>query len=461
MEEREQKKHLRAHCLVLTYPTQGHINPLLQFSKRLEHKGVKVTFVTTRFISKTFFRRESSSTSFALEAISDGYDEGGSSQAESDMAYLDTYRKVGSQTLTGLIEKLKTSGSSVDCTVYDAFLPWVLDVAKQFGLVAAPLFTQASAVNSIYYHVHRGLIKLPVTEAQVLVPGMPPLERRDLPSFIDDLESYPGFHQIVMEQFSNIDKADWVLCNTFYELEQEVADFLAKLFPWKTIGPTLPSMYLDKQVKDDVGYSFNMFKPNNDAYMKWLDEKPKGSVAYISFGSLANLGIDQMEELCWGLKKGNTYFLWVLRESEEAKLPQNFVIDTKEKGLLVSWCSQLEVLAHEAVGCFITHCGWNSTLEALSLGVPLVAMPQWTDQPTNAKYVMDVWKMGLRVPVDEKGLVKQEGIMHCITEIMQGDKGREIKMNAEKWKKLAKDALKLGGSSDKSIDEFIANLALS
>jgi len=128
---------------------------------------------------------------------------------------------------------------------------------------------------------------------------------------------------------------------------------------------------------------------------------------------------------------------------------------------VVRWCPQLEVLTHEAVGCFVTHCGWNSTLEALSSGVPMVAVPHWSDQSTNAKHIMDIWKMGLKVPVDEKGLVKQEAIENCIREIMEGERGEEIKKNALKWRKLAREAVDEGGSSDKNIEEFVAKLVHS
>ena len=165
-----------------------------------------------------------------------------------------------------------------------------------------------------------------------------------------------------------------------------------------------------------------------------------------------------MLELALGLKRSNRYFLWVVRETEQNKLPSNFIEETSEKGLVVSWCPQLDVLAHKAMGCFMTHCGWNSTLEALSLGVPMIAMPHWTDQPTNAKFVADVWQVGIRVSKDEKGIIRKEEIERCIREIMEGEKSAEIKQNSEKWKKLAKDAVDEGGSSDKNIDEFVAKL---
>lgn len=164
----------------------------------------------------------SSSSSISLQTISDGYDEGGIDQAESIKSYLDRFWKVGLQTLDNLVEELSGSDCPVDCIIYDAFMPWGLDVAKKFGLVGAAFFTQSCAVDSIYYHVHRGLIKLPVTETQILVPGLPPLEPQDLPSLIYHLGTYPDFFDMLLDQFSNIDRADWVFCNSFYMLEREV-----------------------------------------------------------------------------------------------------------------------------------------------------------------------------------------------------------------------------------------------
>jgi pathogen-inducible salicylic acid glucosyltransferase len=214
-----EKNGYRAHCLVLTYPAQGHINPMMEFCKRLQHKGVKVTFVITNFISKTMHKEASS---IALETISDGYDEGGLAQAESIYAYEESFRRVGSQTLTQLIEKLSSSSSPVDCVVYDSLLTWALDIAKSFGLLGAVFLTQSCAVDNIYYHVHKGVLKLPLSETEILLLGSPPLQPQDLPSFISDFGSYPVYYDMLVGQFSNIDKADWVFVNTFYELEQEV-----------------------------------------------------------------------------------------------------------------------------------------------------------------------------------------------------------------------------------------------
>ncbi|GMP54993.1 hypothetical protein CsSME_00019954 [Camellia sinensis var. sinensis] len=449
-----------AHVLALPYPSQGHVNPMLQFCKRLVSKGLKTTFAITTFISKTM---NPQSNYVQFDTISDGYDEGGFMQAGDVQAYLTRLEATGSKTLADLIKRHQNSDHPIDCIVYDAFLPWALEVAKEFGLAGAAFFTQPCAVNYIYYYAHEGLLKLPVERSSlpVSIPGMPMLELEDMPSFIYVHGSYPAYFEVVLNQFLNVEKADYVLVNTFYKLEDKVVDSMSKVSPLMTIGPTIPSLYLDKRVENDNDYGFNLFQLDPSICLEWLSHKPKKSVVYMSFGSMANLGVEQIEELAWGLKRTNCYFLWVVRASEEAKLPKKFVEETSNKGLLVGWSPQLEVLASETIGCFFSHCGWNSTIEALSLGVPMVVMPQWTDQTTNAKFVQDVWKVGIKVKVNEKGIVGREEVEDCIREVMGGDGGEELKKNAIKWRDLAKEAISEGGTSDKDIDELVSKLTNS
>uniref|UniRef100_A0A2N9FLF1 Glycosyltransferase n=1 Tax=Fagus sylvatica TaxID=28930 RepID=A0A2N9FLF1_FAGSY len=433
----------KTHILVIPYPLQGHINPMLQFSKRLASKGPRVTFVTTTCISKSI--QAHASSSFNFETISDGSEEV-EENLESIDERLKRFKSTVSQNLTKLIERHNHSKYPPKFIVYDSFMSWVLNVARQLGLDGAPFFTQACVVNAIYYHAHQGAIQMPLEGSSISLPSMPSLENNDLPSFLNDTGMYEALLKLVVNQFSNFQEAKWLLCNTFDKLEHEVA---------------IPSMYLDKRLEDDKEYGLNLFKPNMDACMKWLDTKEIDSVVYTSFGSLASLGEEQMEELTWGLKNSNCYFLWVVRESEEKKLPNNFSQETAKKGLVVSWCPQLEVLAHKAVGCFISHCGWNSTLEALSLGVPMVAMPQWTDQATNAKFIVDVWKVGVKIKVNEKGIATKKEIELCIREVMEGERGKEMKRNSVRWKELAKEAIHEGGSSDKNIEEFVTSFTHS
>ncbi|XP_049376602.1 UDP-glycosyltransferase 74G1-like [Solanum stenotomum] len=448
----------KAHCLILPFPLQGHINPMLQFSKRLQSKRVEITIAPTKYFLN---KMKELPTSVSIEAISDGYDDGGIDQAKTYEAYLTRFKEVGSDTLSQLIQKLTNSGCPVNCIVYDPNLHWAVEVAKKFGLISAAFFTQNCAVDNIYYHVHKGVIKLPPTQndEKILIPGFSStIEASDVPTFVINPEA-ERILQVLVNQFTNLDKVDWVLINSFYELEKEVIDWMSKIYPIKTIGPTIPSMYLDKRLHDDKEYGLSIFKPITNECLNWLNHQPISSVVYVSFGSLAIVEAEQMEELAWGLKNSNNNFLWVVRSTEESKLPKNFIEElTIEKGLVVSWCPQLQVLEHESIGCFLTHCGWNSTLEAISLGVPMVTMPQWSDQPTNAKLVKDVWEIGVRAKQDEKGIVRREVVEECIKLLMEEEKGKLIRENAKKWKELARNAVDEGGSSDKNIEEFVSKL---
>ncbi|XP_028784229.1 UDP-glycosyltransferase 74G1-like [Neltuma alba] len=451
----------KAHCLLVAYPAQGHINPMLQFCKRLEYHKVKATLVTTRSFWRTVTTELTSDSNISIETISDGYDEGVEEEArKNSKIYVQRFWQVGFQSLSELIEKLSGKGCPVDCVIYDSFLHWAVDVAKKFGLVGAAFFTQTCAVNCIYFHLHQGILKLPITESKILFPGLTELEPSDLPTFLYlQYGMHPQYWDLLVDPFNNIGKADWVLSNSVYELEPEVVDWMKKMWPVRTIGPTVPSMFLDKRIPNDNDYGISMFKPSNDLCMNWLNDKPKASVVYVSFGSLASYSEEQMQELAWGLIDADSYFLWVVRESEEAKLPRNILETLSKKGLIVRWCPQLKVLAHEAVGCFITHCGWNSTLEALSLGVPMIGVPYWSDQTTNLKHIVDVWKVGHRAPVDEKGILKRETVKHCIKEVMESEKGKEMKNSAIKWMNLIKNSVDEGGSSDKNIAEFVARIS--
>ncbi|XP_031119331.1 UDP-glycosyltransferase 74G1-like isoform X1 [Ipomoea triloba] len=443
------------HCLILPFPAQGHINPMLQFSKRLEAKGVKITIAVTKFLLTTL--QDLSSSHLSIETISDGFDEGCSSQTRSSQAYIDKFREVGSETLAQVLRRLRVGRFPVSCVVYDAFLPWVVDVAVEEGVSGACFFTQSCAVDGIYYYCQQGRIKVPLGGDEVVeIPGLPCLEPKDMPSFIYSPESsYPFALEMLMNQFCNIQKADWILVNTFYELERQVIDWMRKLWVVGAIGPTVPSKYLDNRLPDDKEYGLSVFKPMTEVCMKWLDDRQDGSVVYVSFGSMVHLQEEQMEELAWALRRSNRPFLWVVRSEEANKLPKNF-LEEKTRGLVVSWCPQLQVLAHSAVGCFLTHCGWNSTLEAISLGVPMIAIPQWSDQATNSKLVMDKWKTGVRAKTDENGVVKREEIEECIGRVMEEE---EMRANTRKWKQVCKEAMEEGGTSDRDIQDFISCLA--
>ena len=211
----------RGHVLAVPYPTQGHITPIRQFCKRLISKGLETTLTLTTFVFNSI--KPDPSSPISIATISDGYDQG----CESPYTiheYLQNFKTFGSRTIADIIRKHQTSDNPITCMVYDAFIPWALDVAREFGIAAAPFFTQSCAVNYVYYlsYINHGSLKLPVED-------LPFLELQDLPSFLSVSGSYPAFLEMVLQQFTNFEKADFVLINTFQELELHVRPLFLQL----------------------------------------------------------------------------------------------------------------------------------------------------------------------------------------------------------------------------------------
>lgn len=234
MENKDEDYKAQVHVLVLPFPIHGHINPMLQFAKRLTSRGIKVTLAPTLFMAKSL---RIDAGPIAVDPISDGCDEHGYRYcAESPRAYLDSFRTVGSRTLARLIEKHQHSSNAPSCLVYDPFLPWAQDVARRLGLRCAAFFTQSCGVDAIYYNVHRGRLAAPVTVTSVCLPVMPTLQVSELPSLVSKPESYPGVLELLVGQFSNLDRVDWVLINTFDKLEDEVCNMVFTCFIKKQLS---------------------------------------------------------------------------------------------------------------------------------------------------------------------------------------------------------------------------------
>ncbi|CAL5384328.1 unnamed protein product [Camellia sinensis] len=415
----EEERVYKAHVIVIPFYGQGHLNPMLQFSKRLASKELKVIVTTVLSVTKTMPSRAGS---IAFEPVYDDCTEGGIQDLEDLRAIL-----------------IESSEYPVKCLVYDGNMPWALNIAKQLGIAAAAFFTQSCAAIASYYPMHLDLLGEPLPVLAFPMPALPEIRIPKMPLFGSDTSRYLPMIRYVLEQFSNIEKADWVLFNSFDELEGEVVKWMSNLWPVRTIGPTVPSIYLDKRADNDSDYGLQLYKPQNEDCLKWLNTKDTGSVVYVSFGSVASLNAEQTAEMAEALKQNNNSFLWVVRSDEQSKLPSGFV----EEVLPVGGVS----------------CGWNSTVEAISFGVPVVAMPQFLDQVTNAHFVEQVWGVGVITKVDEKGVATTVEIERCVGEVMQGERGQEIKKNAMRWKELATEAVDESGSSDKYIDEIITCLA--
>ncbi|CAL5082387.1 unnamed protein product [Urochloa decumbens] len=464
------------HILLLPNPSQGHINPILQFGKRLAARpGVRCTLAVTRFVlsqSGGGGGGEQPATAGGgavvhVAAVSDGCDRGGFDEVVGVEAYTARLEAVGSETVGALLRSEAALGRPVHALVYDAFLPWAQRVARRHGAASAAFFTQSCAVNVTYGHARAGLVDATLVtwaggdggERPLLeLPGLPAgLTPRDLPTFITDPKDRE-YLDLLVNQFRGLETADHVLVNSFYELQPQESEYMESKWRAKTVGPTVPSAYLENRLPEDTSYGFHIYTPLTAVTKAWLDARPARSVVYASFGSLAKPDTVQMAEMAEGLYDSGKAFLWVVRASAMSKVPENFADKSKERGLIVTWSPQLEVLAHPAVGCFLTHCGWNSTMEGMGAGVPMVAMPHWSDQTMNAKYIADVWRVGVRVCPNERGVVRKEEVERCVREVMEGERSTEYRQNATNWKEKAKRAMSEGGSSDNNILEFIGKL---
>ncbi|KAK3129712.1 hypothetical protein QOZ80_6BG0483650 [Eleusine coracana subsp. coracana] len=446
------------HVLLFPFPIQGHINPLLQFGKRLAgFSGVRCTLAATRFVVNS---TKPSPSSVHIAVFSDGCDDGGPDELGGmGSPYFSRLESAGSETLDELLRLESERGRPVHVVVYDPFMAWAQGVARRRGAACAAFLTQTCAVDIMYAHAWAGRVPPPPVPPEELseLPGLPSqLQLADLPTFLVDPEYPKCFRDLLVNQFLGLDTVDHALVNSFYELEPQEAEYLESTWGAKTVGPTVPSAYLDNRLPDDVSYGMHLHTPMAEESRAWLDINTTSSVLYVSFGSMASLDHNQMAEIAEGLYNCGKPFLWVVRAKETHKLPDKFVDRAKSRGLIVPWCPQLEVLAHPSVGCFFTHCGWNSTVEALSAGVPMVAMPHWSDQTTNAKYIQDVWCVGVRIQPDAKGVVRSEEVERCVREVMEGERSDEFKKRAVDWSHKAKKAMSEGGSSDINISNFLS-----
>jgi UDP:flavonoid glycosyltransferase YjiC (YdhE family) len=193
-------------------------------------------------------------------------------------------------------------------------------------------------------------------------------------------------------------------------------------------------------------------------------------VVFLSFGSMGTFPAAQLREMARGLENSGHRFLWVVRNPPEhpceslepdmeALLPGGFLDRTRERGMVVmNWAPQMEVLQHDAVGAFVTHCGWNSALEGIVSGVPMVCWPLYSEQRMNKVHMVEEMKVGVVVEGYEKELVKAEELEAKVRLVLESEEGKKLRERLVMAREMAVDALKDGGSSDVALDEFLNGL---
>eukprot|EP01018_Ginkgo_biloba_P000401 Gb_07441 [translate_table: standard] len=456
------------HVVAIPYPGQGHINPMMQLCKKLATRpGMIITFVLTHswHTQITINAQFRLSSNIRIAEIADVI------PSESDRwanfkEFLKAVATKMEAPVEDLIEKsLNQELPPISCIIADLFLPWTVSVAKTFSVPLALLWTQPVTVYNIFFHsdllISRGHVPFRGSDESDdsidYIPGVPPLHPTDLPSPLQVRDLTDLTIDSVLVCFESARKADCILANSLHELEGQTVDALKRALdtPIYCVGPLIPSAYSDGSDPQDTAFGTSWRAELDCA--EWLNRNPKHSVLYVSFGSLAAISSAQMEEIAMGLLESGHPFLWVLRGNGVEMLPSGFVDEIEDRGIIVPWSAQLAVLSHPSVGGFLSHCGWNSTLESICLGVPMLGFPLFMDQFPACKLVVDEWKIGLRLKrgVFGEKTVERGLIARNVKRLMNGEEGNQIRKRAENLRNVAKKAAMGGGSSFTDLDKFL------
>ncbi|XP_061366524.1 UDP-glycosyltransferase 83A1-like [Gastrolobium bilobum] len=442
--------------LVLPFPAQGHVNPMMNFSQNLVERGCKVYFVNTDFnhkhvVSSMVEQKESLDESLLkLVSIPDGLRP---EDDRTDFAKLfDSILSTMPSMLQKKIEEVHLNGDDrISCIVADVNMGWALNVGNKLGIKGALFWPASAAMFAMQCNlptlIDNGIIDSygsPITKKTFRIsPTMPVMDTKSLFwTSITDLINLKKTFNFFIESAQTTNLTEWWLCNTTYELEPGVLSFVPKLLP---VGPLLRS-YDNKSVN---ARSIGQFWEEDLSCMDWLDQQPHHSVLYVAFGSFTLLDQNQFKELALGLDLTNRPFLWVVRQDSNCTNPNEFL---GSKGKIVSWAPQQKVLSHPALACFVSHCGWNSTMEGLSNGVPFLCWPYFADQFYNKKYICDELKVGLGFDSDENGLVSRWEIKTKVDQLLSDENIRSMSL---KLKVNVMSNLGEGSMSSENFSKFV------
>ncbi|KAL6573589.1 hypothetical protein OROHE_002048 [Orobanche hederae] len=449
------EKQRKLHAIMIAIPYQGHMNPFVYLALKLASRGITVTFVhleaAHRRLAKAHHGADSADFDPLVEPRAAGLDiryatitDGLDPIAYDRDLNFEYWAMLNAEFTTQVDEfvgnTILAEPDLVHLMVTDTAFVWPAEVCEKHNIINVSYWTQPALVFALNYHFDllkdhgHYMYSGEIDEEITYVPGIKSISAKDLTSVMKEPGELRIINSTTITAFEKVKKADFILQNTVEELESEVLSALNKYQPNYAVGP--------------VGFSKNIPFAGITTSLRsvsdctdWLASKPPASVLYVSLGSFVNTNKELLTELAHGL------LLSVPGYREELK----------DRGLIIPWGNQVKILSDPAVGGFLTHNGWNSTVESIWCGVPMICYPMLFDQPTNRKLVVDEWKVGINL-CDGAGVDRVE-VAEKIKRFMREDVSERLRQQQiGKVRKTMQKALDEGGSSETNLDRFIADL---
>ncbi|KAF3444677.1 hypothetical protein FNV43_RR14370 [Rhamnella rubrinervis] len=449
------------HAVLFPFMAKGHTIPLLHLARFLLSRNLAVTVFTTPsnrpFISHSLSDTKSSIIDLPFpQSIPDIPAGVESTDRLSSMSLIPSFVLATKSIQPHFELALECLIPRVTFVVSDGFLWWTLDSTSKFGVPRLVFYGICAYANSLARVVIKNLLpgRNESNNESITVPTFPWIKvtKNDFDAMISDPEpNRTPASGVFMNCVKSTMSSFGMLFNSFYELEPLFVDFWNRECQPRAwcIGP----LCLAQPVKSESS--------NKPVWIQWLDQKLDQDcpVLYVAFGSQAEVSPEQIKEIAIALEESNVNFLWVIRKKESEISDIGFENRVKSRGLVVrDWVDQREILMHESVQGFLSHCGWNSVLESICAGVPILAWPMMAEQPLNAKMVVEEIKVGLRVETCDgsvKGFVRSEGLKKMVKALMEGDKGKDVRKKTKEVAAMANKAVEEGGSSWSSLESLI------
>ncbi|KAM0858039.1 hypothetical protein ACQ4PT_048090 [Festuca glaucescens] len=455
----------------------GHLIPMVELAKLFLHRGVPVVIaVPTAPASAPALFAATASDSARIAAANPSIafhhlppPDYPSPDPSPFLQMLDVLRLTGPSLLAFL-----RSLPSVSALVLDLLCIDSLDAAAESGVPAYIYYTSSAGDLAAFLHLPHHFATTEgnfkdMGKALLRFPGVPPIPASDMPHTVQDRAT--RMCTVRIGHYRRIPEARGVLVNTYGWLEARAVSALREGVcvpdrptpPVRCIGPMI--------VKGAAG------EGERHACLSWLDAQPKQSVVFICFGSVGAVSAAELKEIARGLENSGHRFLWVVRTPPvdpakffmprpppdlDALLPDGFLEGTRDRGMVLKmWAPQVEVLRHAATGAFMTHCGWNSVLEAVSAGVPMLCWPQYAEQRLNKVFVVEEMKVGVVMEGYDEELVTAEEVEKKVRLVLEPEEGQKLRERLAMAKEKAAEAMEDSGSSQTSFAEFLKDLKLT